>query len=215
MILLSVLAPEDVARLRAKLAHAEFRDGKETARGDARRVKRNAQAGNVEALGVFVRSAFDRSPVFQAWARPARWSRLLFSRYEEGDAYGLHADEPFMAADGGGTLRTDLSFTLFLSDPESYDGGELVIVGADGERSVKAEAGTVVVYETGRLHRVEPVTRGERLAAVGWIQSRVRQAERREVLFDLWRVRSALGEGDPRLTLDKTIGNLQRLWGEP
>lgn len=215
MLQIEVLSPEDVARLRDGLSVATFQDGKATARGDARQVKANQQASGVEALSAFVRAALNRDPVFQAWARPARWSRLLFSRYRPGDAYGLHVDEAFMAAEGGGELRTDLSFTLFLSDPETYDGGELEVVGPEGSLTAKPAAGTAVLYDTGRVHQVAPVTAGERLAAVGWIQSRVREAERREVLFDLWRLRAALPDGEPRLTLDKSVGRLLRMWGAP
>lgn len=215
MILLSILPPEDVARVREGLSLAAFRDGRATAKGEARAVKKNAQAAGVDALAAFVREAMERDPVFQALARPARWSKLLFSRYGPGDAYGLHVDEPFMAAEGGGRLRTDLSFTLFLSDPETYHGGELAVQGQDGVREAKPAAGTAVLYDTGWLHQVAPVTRGERLAAVGWIQSRVRDASAREVLFDLWRVRAAVPEGEARLLLDRTVGALLRRWGEP
>lgn len=215
MLQIAVLAPEDVARVRDGLATATFRDGRSTARGDARRAKSNEQATGVEALAAFVRDALERDPVLQAWARPARWSRLLFSRYRPGDAYGFHVDDPFMAAEGGGQLRTDLSFTLFLSDPSTYDGGELEVVGPDGATAVRPDAGTIVLYDTGRVHQVAPVVRGERLACVGWIQSRVREAERREVLFDLWRARSGTPEGEARLLLDKSLGKLLRLWGAP
>lgn len=215
MLQIAVLSPEDVARVREGLAGAAFLDGRATARGDARRVKANEQASGVEALSAFVRAALERDPVFQAWARPARWSRLLFSRYRPGDAYGLHVDDAFMAAEGGGELRTDLSFTLFLSEPDAYDGGELEVVGPEGLLTAKPAAGTAVLYDTGRVHQVAPLTRGERLAAVGWIQSRVRDAERREVLFDLWRLRGSLPQGEPRLTLDKSLGKLLRMWGAP
>lgn len=215
MLQIAVLPAEDVARVREGLAAATFRDGRATARGDARRVKSNAQAAGVETLAAFVRGALERDPVLQAWARPARWSRLLFSRYRPGDGYGFHVDDPFMAAEGGGRLRTDLSFTLFLSDPGTYDGGDLEVVGPEGLTAARPEAGTVVLYDTGRVHRVAPVVRGERLACVGWIQSSVREAERREVLFDLWRVRAALPEGEARLALDASTGKLLRLWGAP
>lgn len=119
-----------------------------------------------------------------------------------------------MVDEHGGPLRTDLSFTLFLQDPGAYDGGALLIDGLDGEREFRPAAGSAVVYQTGQLHRVTPVTRGERLACVGWIQSRVRRADQRELLFDLERIRPATPEGEARLLLDKAIGNLLRMWSE-
>ena len=114
----------------------------------------------------------------------------------------------------GQPLRTDLSFTLFLQEPDAYDGGALLIDGLDGEREFRPGAGSAVVYQTGQLHRVTPVTRGERLACVGWIQSAIRRADQRELLFDLERLRPATPEGEPRLLLDKAIGNLLRMWSE-
>ena len=209
-----VLAAEDVARVREGLAAAPFGDGKRTAGPAAKKVKANAQAdgadAKVQALAKFVRDALERHPVFSLYARPARWSPVMFNRYRGGDAYGFHVDDPVM-----GEVRTDLSFTLFLSDPETYEGGALLIDGLDGEREVKLSVGSLVLYPTGALHRVTPVTSGERLAAVGWIQSLIRRADEREILFDLGRTRASLPDGEARLTLDKAIGNLVRLWGEP
>jgi PKHD-type hydroxylase len=209
-----VLTSEDVERVREGLASAPFGDGKRTASGPAKAVKANAQAdgsdAKVQALAKFVRDALERHPVFSLYARPARWSPVMFNRYRGGDAYGFHVDNPVM-----GEVRTDLSFTLFLSDPETYEGGALLVAGLDGEREVKLPAGSVVLYPTGALHRVTPVTSGERLAAVGWIQSLIRRADEREILFDLGRTRASLPDSEPRLILDKAIGNLVRLWGEP
>lgn len=215
----AILAPEDVDRVREGLASAPFRDGRATAGSTAREVKSNAQADGsdlrVKALAGFVREALERSELFQAYARPARWSDLLFSRYTPGDAYGLHMDAATMAAAGGGRLRTDLSFTLFLSEPDAYAGGALILDGVDGEREARPPAGSVVVYGTGALHRVTPVTGGERLACVGWVQSQVRRPDERELLFDLARVQAALPPGEQRLLLSKSVGNLLRMWAEP
>ena len=209
-----VLTAEDVARVREGLAAAPFVSGRKTAGSQARKVKQNLQAdgadAKVQALSKFVRQALERHPVFSLYARPARWSGVMFSRYQGGDEYGFHVDDPVMAG-----LRTDLSFTLFLADPETYEGGALLIDSLDGEREVKLSAGSAVLYPTGALHRVTPVTSGERLAAVGWIQSLIRRADEREILFDLGRTRASLPESDARLLLDKAIGNLVRLWGEP
>jgi len=213
-----LLEAEDVERVRKGLEGAPFRDGKRTAAGDARRVKANQQADGsneaVQALADFVRKALERNTIIQSYVRPARWSRLMFNRYAVGETYGMHVDDPMMG-EAAARLRTDLSFTLFLSNPESYEGGELVIDGLDGERGVKLEAGGLVIYPTGALHRVEPVTSGQRLACVGWIQSQIRRADEREILFDLARVRASIGRGEARLVLDKSIAALVRLWGEP
>jgi len=215
LLVTDVLSAEDLARVRQGLGDAMFTDGRRTARGRAREVKANTQARGeaVAPLAAFIRSALDRHALVQAYARPVRWSGVLFNRYRAGDRYGLHMDDPLMG-EGEYRLRTDLSFTLFLSDPASYEGGELVLDGPDGEREVKPAAGSLLLYETGVLHRVAEVTSGERLAAVGWIQSEVRRADQREVLFDLARVRTGISDGEAALLLDKSIGNLVRQWAE-
>lgn len=219
LILSDVLEPADVARVREGLAKVRFQDGKLTAGATARRVKSNTQADRddqaVQALAKFVRQALERHPAFAGYARPARWSRTLFSRYQPGQEYGFHTDDAEMAAEDGQRMRTDLSFTLFLSEPDTYEGGALLMSGLEGEREVKPPAGTAVLYPTGQLHRVTPVTAGERLAAVGWIQSRIGRADQREILFDLHQVRAGQADGEGRLLLDKAIGNLLRLWWEP
>lgn len=216
--LIDVLTAEDLERVRRDLAGLEFRDGRATAGPAARKVKVNEQARGDDpkaaALGRFVRQALERHPVFPGFVRPARWSTVMFSRYGPGHAYGLHTDDAAMRGEDGGRLRTDLSFTLFLGDPADYDGGALLIDGLDGEREFRPPAGAAVIYQTGQLHRVTPVTRGERLAAVGWVQSLIRRADQRELLFDLDRARAAMPDGDDRLLLDKSIGNLLRMWAE-
>lgn len=218
LIIGEVLTPQDVETVRAGVLAAPMLDGRKTAGGQARKVKANHQADGadpkVQALAKFVRRALDRNALFQLYARPARLSGVMFNRYGPGETYGLHVDEAMMATKEG-RLRTDFSFTLFLSDPATYEGGELVLVGTEGERAIKPEAGTMVVYATGALHQVNPVTSGERLAAVGWVQSLVRRPDEREVLFDLGRARAALPEGEARLLVDKAMGNLLRIWGEP
>jgi len=218
LTLQGVLPPEDVARVVAGLADVPFRDGKKTAGGDAKKVKANSQADGqderVTALASFLRKSIERHPVFAAYARPARWSRLMFNRYGVGQTYGMHVDDPMMGAEAE-RLRTDLSFTLFLSDPATYEGGGLVIDGLDGEREAKLSPGDMIIYPTGALHRVEPVTSGERLACVGWIQSLIRRQDEREILFDLSRARAAMGPGEGRLVMDKSVAALIRLWGEP
>lgn len=211
-----VLSAEEVERLRAGLAEAPFRDGRATAGGEAGKVKANRQAvgadERVKPLARFVAQALERNDLLRLYARPARWSPVLFNRYGPGEQYGLHMDDAFMG-EGAGRLRTDLSLTLFLSDPETYDGGELVVLGPEGERAVKLAAGSLILYPTGVLHRVAEVTSGERLAAVGWIESLIRRPDQRDLLFDLARLRRAVPIGESRLVLDRSIGNLLRMWG--
>lgn len=218
IVLTDVLGAAEVARIIQGLAEAPYRDGRATAGPDARRVKLNQQARGddpqVAELAASVRLVLEGHPIFQALARPARWSRLMFSRYVPGQRYGLHADAATMTDEHGWPLRTDLSFTVFLSDPAAYEGGALRLLGRDGERSFRPDAGSVVLYSTGQLHEVTPVTDGVRLACVGWVQSQVRRADQRDLLFELERARDDLPEGDTRLRIDNAIGNLLRMWGE-
>ena len=218
IVLADVASAAEVAQITEALAVAPYRDGRATAGPDARLVKLNEQARGddpqVAELAALVKRALAGHPTFQAQARPARWSRLMFSRYAPGQRYGLHADAATMTDEHGWPLRTDLSFTVFLSDPATYDGGALRLLGRDGEASVRPAAGSAVLYVTGQLHEVTPVTGGMRLACVGWVQSQVRRADQRDLLFELERARDDLPEGDPRLRLDNAIGNLLRMWGE-
>lgn len=218
MIVLDVLDPGQLLAVRQGLADAPFRDGRATAGAAAERVKLNEQARGddpgVIDLARKVRLALETHPTFRSLVRPARWSSLMFSRYGPGQQYGLHADNAAMYDDGGWPLRTDISFTLFLSDPETYEGGALLLRDLAGDREFRPAAGSAVLYPTGQLHRVTPVTSGVRLACVGWVQSMIRRADQRELLFDLERVRRRPDAEDAELLLDKTIGNLLRMWGE-
>lgn len=218
IVLTDVLSREDVLAVREGLAAAPFREGVATAGAAAGRVKHNEQARaddpGVIALAHRVRLALEAHPVVRSFARPARWSALMFSRYGPGQQYGLHADNAAMYGGGGRSLRTDVSFTLFLSDPQTYEGGALQVQDLSGDREFRPDAGSAVLYPTGCLHRVTPVARGVRLACVGWIQSQVRRADQREVLHDLEQIRNGMGEDGSTLLLDKTIGNLLRMWGE-
>jgi PKHD-type hydroxylase len=153
--------------------------------------------------------------LFDLVARPKRVSRLLFSRYADGETYGDHTDDALM---GDPPLRTDLAFTLFLAEPDTYEGGALVTTTALGEQVVKLAAGDAVLYGADTIHRVEPVTSGERWAAVGWVQSLVRDPRQRETLFDLTTARTRLaGAGAARedlMLLDKVRGALLRMWAD-
>jgi PKHD-type hydroxylase len=218
IVLNDVLSAAEVTRMVESLARVPFRDGRATAGPAARGVKDNEQAvgsdPEVAALARSVKLALERHPTFNDLVWPLRWSNLMFSRYVSGQRYGVHTDDACMADDSGWPLRTDISFTIFLSDPSSYQGGELKFLDATSARSFKPGAGSMVIYPTGVLHEVTPVTSGVRLACVGWVQSLIRRADQREVLFDLSCVRRELTEGDAKLRLDKAVGNLLRMWGE-
>jgi len=218
LILDTVLLDQDVAELRTRLEAAVWADGRETAGAAARAVKSNLQAKGeaAAALQGFVARALMRHPAFLSAARPKRLSPILFSRYQPGMAYGRHTDDAVMGA-GEGRLRTDLAFTLFLSDPATYEGGALCVETPFGVQEVKLQPGQAVLYAAGTLHRVAPVTAGERWAAVGWVESLVPGAAEREVLFQLDQARAAL-TGAPvegLLRLDQAASNLLRLWARP
>jgi PKHD-type hydroxylase len=211
-----VLSAEEIAIVRAALARATFVDGRATAGFAARLVKNNRQAANDRKLDTIRKLVAERilgNEVFRLAVRPKALTPILLSRYETGMNYGSHVDDALM--DG---MRSDVSFTLFLSDPASYDGGELVIESASGEDAVKLEAGSLVAYPSTTLHRVAPVTSGERLAAVGWARSFVRDAARRELLFDLDTARRAMFEREGKSAefdlLSKSLANLLRMWVE-
>lgn len=216
-----ILSDEQLKRVRAALDASAFDDGRKTAGWHAKLVKNNEQMqmGNeaAKALRAEVEQALTQHPLFQMAARPAKMTPLMFSRYRDGMTYGNHVDDPVMGR-GPGRLRTDLSFTLFLDDPESYDGGELVTDTSAGEQSYKLPAGSAVIYPSSTLHRVEPVSRGQRRVAIGWVQSTIRDPAQREVLFDLDTARRQLFEREGKSAefdlLTKSLANLQRFWAE-
>lgn len=219
IILQKALEAEDVARVRAELEGVSWVDGKRTAGAAARGVKQNLQADGsdpkVQALERFVVDALYRHPLFEIAARPARLSRLLFSRYESAMTYGAHTDDALMGR-GEDKLRTDLAFTIFLADRNTYEGGALVVTSALGDQEIALDAGDAILYPAGSIHFVSPVTKGARLAAVGWLQSFVADAAQRELLFDLSVTRSRLAQAgvarEELLVLDKSISNLLRMW---
>jgi PKHD-type hydroxylase len=213
-VLADALDPAGVAALRAFAAGAVFEDGRATAGRFARDVKANDQAKASRELDAALRAveaALARNATFVAAARPRRIVRMLLSRYRAGQTYGAHVDDAIMAG-----FRTDLSFTLFLSEPEAYDGGALVVQDPLEERAIRLGAGQAILYPSTALHRVAPVTRGERLAVVGWIESWVREAGQREALFDLELALNEVHarEGKTALfdRLVKTRSNLLRMW---
>lgn len=209
-----------VKTLRGQMADCTFDDGKLTAGFRAKHVKANLQlrkeAGRTEELERLVLDALNKNAEFRRVAIPRVIRTPMFSRYEPGMHYGLHVDDALM---GTGTKgRTDLSVTVFLTDPGDYDGGELVVQSPYGELDIKLPAGAAVVYPSSTLHRVAPVTRGERLAAVTWVESHIRDPAKREILHDLDRIRRTLSESasDKEETdlAFKTYANLLRMWSE-
>lgn len=212
-----LLSAEAVSSLRDKLETAEWIDGKTTAGWHAKAVKNNQQLDSQHPIAgpliEQVRQALLAHPLFQSAARPRTVHTVRFNRYSDGMAYGRHTDNALMNG-----LRSDLSFTLFLSDVESYEGGELVVEGMDREQGYKLPAGTALVYPSSSLHRVDPVTRGVRWAAVGWTQSRIRDDRHREILFELDTVRRSLfkkhGKTDEFDLITKSLNNLVRQWTE-
>ena len=209
-----VINAADVEAIRGVVDRAEFADGRASAGWAARLVKDNLQAvgtSEIEEMRAFVGERLRAHPVFALVTRPKAIIGPQFSRYEPGHSYGAHVDDALI-----GGMRTDVSFTLFLAGPESYDGGELVIETPSGEEAFKLTAGSVVTYPSTTLHRVAPVTRRARLAAAGWVRSFIRDASRRELLFDLETARRRLfdregktAEGD---LLAKCAANLTRAW---
>ena len=209
-----ILSPVEARAIGDAASGMAFGDGRATAGRIAREIKANDQAlpdDDLEAIRARVQEALTAHPVFNAAARPKAMTPLILSRYREGQTYGMHVDDALMQG-----LRTDLSFTLFLSDQESYEGGALVVADTAEERAFKLAPGSLILYPSTTLHRVEPVTSGTRLCLVGWVQSWIRDAGQREILFDLDRVVAEVlsREGKSALldTLTKTRSNLIRMW---
>ncbi len=200
----------------AAAADGFWTDGRETALGRAKAAKNNLQAlaeGPAKGVIETLSQAILGNETLRSAAQPAALARIMLNRYGEGMEYGAHVDAPYI--DG---VRTDLSFTLFISDPDDYDGGELIIDSAGAEDSMKLPAGSLVLYPSTSLHRVEKVTKGARIACVGWIKSRIRSQDERTALFELDRVgadlRAVNAPGDIRDRLANVRNNLLRRWGE-
>ncbi|MDO1528099.1 Fe2+-dependent dioxygenase [Fulvimonas sp. R45] len=217
-----VLDHGQVARLRQALDGADWTDGRETVGAQGAQVKRNRQLPDASPLrvelGRTVLSALARHPLYHAATLPLRTLPPRFNRYEGGGEYGMHVDGSVMALPNGEQLRSDIACTLFLSDPGDYDGGELVVSDTYGEHEVKLPAGDAVIYPASSLHRVQPVTRGARLAAFFWAQSLVRDDGRRRLLFELdasiQRLRGTGADPDAVLQLSGVYHNLLRQWAE-
>ncbi len=218
-----VLAADHVTAMRTRLASAEWTDGRETVGPQGARVKDNRQLPDTSPLrrelGAEVLRALAASPLFHAAALPQRILPPRFNRYEGGGQYGFHVDGAVMRpTDSPDQLRTDIACTLFINEPDSYDGGELVISDTYGEHEVKLPAGDLIVYPASSLHRVTPVTRGARLAAFFWVQSLIRDDTRRRMLFELdAAIRTLTAEDANRAAVLQLTGiyhNLLRKWAE-
>lgn len=217
-----VLTKDEVARVRGLIDVADWADGNATSGHQSALAKRNAQLPEDSAAareaGAIVQDALSRNPLFVAAALPAKIFPPLFSRYEDADHFGVHVDNAVRLR-GPLRVRSDLSATLFLGDPDSYDGGELTIEGRFGAQQVKLPAGHMILYPASSLHRVEPITRGSRVVSFFWIQSMVRDGDARQILFDLdhavQRVAADKGHGDRAvIELTGVYHNLLRRWAE-
>ena len=217
-----VLDATQVADFRKRLAVAGWADGRITAGYQSARAKNNLQLPESDPvaleLSARVRAALDRSPLFFAAALPRRVFTPLFNLYKEGNGFGDHVDNAVRYEQTGQPVRTDLSATLFLSGPEEYDGGELVIGAASGTHSVKLPAGDMVLYPATTIHKVEAITRGERHACFFWIQSMVRDEGERTLLFNLDLAIQKLNQDHPghaaAVELVGVYHNLLRKWAE-
>jgi PKHD-type hydroxylase len=219
-----VLDAAGVARMRAIIDAAEWIDGNATSGHQSALAKKNAQLPEESAAareaGTMVLDALSETALFVAAALPLKVYPPLFNRYAGGDTFAAHVDSAIRIRRGSDfRVRSDLSATLFLSDPESYDGGELVIEDQFGEQRIKLPAGHMVLYPASSVHRVEPVMRGERVASFFWIQSMIRDDGARRILFELDQsvqdVATRLGQDDPAVVrLTGTYHNLLRKWAD-
>ena len=219
-----VLQPDELAHIRRVLEGTNWVDGRTTAGDQAAKVKSNLQvpvdSSEAQELGHIILRALGSSPIFMSAALPLRVLPPMFNRYDVGMTFGAHVDGSIRAVPGSGQrMRTDVSSTLFLTPPEDYDGGELVVHDTYGTHSVKLPAGHMVVYPATSMHSVAPVTRGSRWASFFWTQSLVKDDWRRHMLYDLDNsiisVRSRLPDDDPAVVgLTAHYHNLIRHWSE-
>lgn len=223
LILPQLLDQSELAQARAALATAPWADGRVSAGPQAAQVKNNEQlpadCDAAHAVGAMVLKALDRSPQFLAAALPRKVFPPRINRYSGGaNYYGRHVDSAIRFTEGGVRVRTDISCTVFLTDPDDYAGGELTVYEAGTTRRIKLPAGHAVLYSGTHVHEVTPVTRGTRLAAFFWIESMVRGDAQRRLLheFDLalTSLRESAGESDTTVALTGTYHNLLRMWAD-
>ncbi|BAK82686.1 Fe2+-dependent dioxygenase [Komagataeibacter medellinensis] len=220
----ALLNVDELAYCRETLKNAQWTDGRETAGVQSAKAKNNLQLGRdtpaCRELGEIVLRALGRNTLFNSAVLPYRVSPPLFNRYENGMQFGAHVDNAIRGILAGGIhtrIRTDVSSTLFFSDPDEYEGGELTMHANGNEQAIRLPAGDMVLYPTTVLHSVTPVTRGSRLAAFFWSQSMIAEESRRQIMFDLdmqvTSLRERLGDGDPAvLSLTNIYHNMMRQW---
>ncbi|MCW2100041.1 UNVERIFIED_ORG: PKHD-type hydroxylase [Pseudomonas psychrophila] len=218
-----VFTADEVDEMRTRLLAEPWVDGKVTAGQRSARDKFNRQLNEDSALGLLfgqrILARLSENALFMSAALPKRIYPPLFNRYSGGEAFGFHIDNAIRGIKGvRERVRTDLSATLFLTDPETYDGGELVIRDTFGERSVKLPAGHLVLYPGTSVHKVNPVTRGERVAAFFWIESLVREDSQRSLLLDMdvaiQRLNAQQADDESLLQLSGVYHNLLRRWSD-
>jgi len=217
-----ILDQTQLHAIRQALDQASWTDGRETVGPQGAQVKRNLQLPDASPLraelGRIVLDALARHPLYHAATLPLRTLAPRFNRYEGGGQYGFHVDGAVMSMPNGEQLRSDISCTLFLAEPDEYDGGELIISDTYGEHEVKLPAGDAIIYPSSSLHRVAPVTRGARIASFFWVQSLVRDDSKRRLLFELDASIQTLtqSQADPQALLQLTgvYHNLLRRWAE-
>lgn len=217
----NVLTADEINAIRSELSGASFADGASTAGWSAREVKKNLQVAvnsdsQTRMVGI-VRAAFLRNSVLQTGLLPSAMTQALFNRYDVGMQYGPHVDAPVMGSMGG-AVRSDVAITVFLSDPKSYAGGELIVDSNGAECAFKLDAGSAIAYPANTLHRVNPVTQGARYASIIWVQSQVRDPAKRELLWDLESAKRQIfgreGKSPTFDTISKTHANLLRMWAD-
>ena len=217
LVMKNVLTADEAAKTIDRMNALRFIDGAKTAGWHAKLVKNNEQIDrnhpDYMTLNKQITEVIMRHPTFRMAFRPRQITPLLFSRYHDGMEYGTHVDDALMY-----NLRSDVSFTIFLADPSTYDGGELVMETTGGEQAYKLDAGDMIAYSSTTLHRVTPVTRGERFAAVGWSQSFVRDAAKREILYELDTARRSIFDREKKSRdfdlISKAHANLIRMWAD-
>lgn len=217
----NILDTTKLANIREILGKVEFINGKHSAGKAAQRVKNNEEMkqGTQQAdyLDHLLIGSLAENENFRSSTLPYRVAQPVFARYTPGMRYGDHVDDPVMGS-GPEKFRTDVSVTVFLNNPDDYEGGELIINTTYGEKSVKLPAGSAVVYPSASVHRVSEVTRGERLAAIVWLQSMVRDPAQRELLYQLDEARNILLKNNPDAPeakqVDRSYANLVRMWSD-
>lgn len=218
-----LLKQNEISCIEKIVQSANFIDGSSTSTDAARLVKNNLQLPKIanaekQELDAIILGAISDSPIVQATLMPIKILPTIISKYEPGMHYGAHVDSPIMGDPQIGVLRTDVAMTLFLSDPKSYEGGELVVYTTSGEMKFKLEKGDAIIYPTTYVHEVRPVTSGIRIVAVTWMQCTVRNGDQRNLLLQLKTVQSLIERSNPlsseNLILLQIYSNLLRMWSE-